>query len=47
MGRSNAAFCDGHVDSLRNRFVENQDGAAKVAPGTGFLTTDNSIYDLE
>ncbi|HVY70951.1 MAG TPA: prepilin-type N-terminal cleavage/methylation domain-containing protein [Verrucomicrobiae bacterium] len=47
LGRSNAAFCDGHVDSLRNRFVENQDGAAKVAPGTGFLTTDNSIYDLE
>jgi prepilin-type processing-associated H-X9-DG protein/prepilin-type N-terminal cleavage/methylation domain-containing protein len=46
-GRSNAAFCDGHVDSLRQRFTDNQDGAAKVAPGTGFLSMDNSRYDLE
>lgn len=46
-GRSNAAFVDGHVESLRRRFVENQDGAALVAPGTGFLSPDNSLYDLE
>mgnify|MGYP003874487371 CR=1 FL=1 len=46
-GRSNAAFCDGHAESLRTRFTENQDGAAKVAPGTGFLSADNSLYDLE
>ena len=46
-GRSNAAFVDGHVESLRQRFVENHDGAALVAPGTGFLSPDNSLYDLE
>jgi prepilin-type processing-associated H-X9-DG protein/prepilin-type N-terminal cleavage/methylation domain-containing protein len=46
-GRSNAAFCDGHVESLKGRFTENKDGAARVAPLTGFLSPDNSLYDLE
>lgn len=46
-GRSNAAFCDGHAESLRARFTDNRDGPAKVAPGTGFLSADNSLYDLE
>jgi prepilin-type processing-associated H-X9-DG protein/prepilin-type N-terminal cleavage/methylation domain-containing protein len=45
--QSNAAFCDGHVESLRNRFTENRDGAEQVAAGTGFLSSDNSSYDLE
>ena len=45
--RSNAAFCDGHVESLRDRFAENQNGPGKVAAGTGFLSPDNSLYDLE
>lgn len=45
--RSNAAFCDGHAESLRERFTENKDGAAQVAAGTGFLSADNSLYDLE
>jgi prepilin-type N-terminal cleavage/methylation domain-containing protein/prepilin-type processing-associated H-X9-DG protein len=45
--RSNAAFCDGHAESLRERFTDNKDGATKVAAGTGFLSADNSIYDLE
>jgi len=45
--RSNAAFCDGHAESLRERFVDNEDGAANVAPNTGFLSADNSIYNLE
>ncbi len=44
---SNAAFCDGHAQSLRERFVENEDGARNVAAGTGFLSADNSLYDLE
>lgn len=44
---SNLAFGDGHAESLRTRFVANQDGAASVAPGTGFLSSDNSLYDLE
>ena len=46
-GRSNAAFCDGHARSLPDRFVENKDGAENVASGTGFLSLDNSLYNLE
>jgi prepilin-type N-terminal cleavage/methylation domain-containing protein/prepilin-type processing-associated H-X9-DG protein len=45
--RSNAAFCDGHAESLRDHFTANENGAANVAPGTGFLSPDNSMYDLE
>jgi prepilin-type processing-associated H-X9-DG protein len=45
--RSNTAFCDGHAESLRSCFTTNQDGAANVAPGTGFLSTDNSAYALQ
>jgi prepilin-type N-terminal cleavage/methylation domain-containing protein/prepilin-type processing-associated H-X9-DG protein len=45
--RSNIAFCDGHAESWRDRFTENKNGAGNVAPGTGFLSPDNSIYDLE
>ncbi len=44
---SNLAFGDGRAESVRTRFVANQDGAASVAPGTGFLSSDNSLYDLE
>ncbi len=46
-GRSNVAFCDGHAAAWRGRFTENQDGAGHVAAGTGFLSADNSLYDLE
>jgi prepilin-type N-terminal cleavage/methylation domain-containing protein/prepilin-type processing-associated H-X9-DG protein len=45
--RSNVAFCDGRAASLRERFTENQNGAKNVAPDTGFLSADNSLYDLE
>ena len=45
--KSNAAFCDGHAESMRARFTDNEDGAANVAAGTGFLSADNSLYDLE
>lgn len=45
--RSNTAFCDGHAESWRNRFTENKNGAGNVAAGTGFLSADNSLYDLE
>ena len=44
--RSNAAFCDGHVESLRQRCTNNIENAA-LHPGTGFLSSDNSRYDLE
>jgi type II secretory pathway pseudopilin PulG len=42
---SNADFCDGHAESLRNCCTANADGSNNVAPGTGFLSPDNSIYD--
>lgn len=44
---SNAGFCDGHTESLRNCYTNNADGAENVAPGTGFLSPDNSMYDLQ
>jgi len=43
--RSNAAFCDGHAESLRNCYTNNCENSA-VAPGTGFLSPSNSMYDL-
>ncbi len=45
--RSNLAWVDGHAESWRHRFTENKNGAANVAPDTGFLSADNSLYDLE
>jgi prepilin-type processing-associated H-X9-DG protein len=42
---SNAAFCDGHAESLRNCYTNNADGAINVASGTGFLSAGNSMYD--
>lgn len=45
--RSNVAWVDGHAESWRHRFTENKNGAANVAPDTGFLSADNSLYDLE
>jgi len=44
---SNASFADGHAVSMKRRFTKNQDGEANVAAGTGFLSEDNSLYDLE
>ena len=41
---TNAAFCDGHAESLRDRHTANN---AHVAAGTGFIGADNSLYDLE
>ncbi len=45
-GYSNVAFCDGHAESWSVGFTNNADGAANVAPGTGFLSVSNSVYDL-
>jgi len=49
-GATNAAFCDGHAESLRER---TDGGNANVASGTGFVRDPdrpddpNSLYDLE
>jgi len=44
--RSNVTFGDGHGESSANCFTNNADGAGNVAPGTGFLSNDNSAYDI-
>lgn len=46
-GKSNAAFCDGHAESLKSRFTANKDGADRISSGTGFLSAENELYDLE
>jgi prepilin-type processing-associated H-X9-DG protein/prepilin-type N-terminal cleavage/methylation domain-containing protein len=49
-GATNAAFCDGHAESLKERTTA---GNGNVAPGTGFVVDAdrpedlNSLYDLE
>jgi prepilin-type processing-associated H-X9-DG protein/prepilin-type N-terminal cleavage/methylation domain-containing protein len=47
LGKTNVAFCDGHAEPMANRFTNNADGAENVAPGTGFLSNDNSLYGAE
>lgn len=47
-GRTNVAFADGHVESQAERFTNTLPfEMTKVGPGTGFLSPDNSMYDLE
>lgn len=43
--RSNAAFCDGHAETLRDCYT-NSSESFPIAPGTGFLSSSNSMYDL-
>jgi prepilin-type processing-associated H-X9-DG protein/prepilin-type N-terminal cleavage/methylation domain-containing protein len=48
LGKTNAAFCDGHAESRSQRYTETYPAdQAHIAPGTGFLSPDNSLYDLE
>lgn len=44
--RSNIAGCDGHAESLSGCYATNVESSV-VAPGTGFLSADNSRYDLQ
>jgi prepilin-type processing-associated H-X9-DG protein len=43
-GATNVAFCDGHAETLRQRHTG---GNKFVAEATGFLSEDNSMYDLQ
>ena len=51
--KTNAAFADGHAESLAGRFLRSSEGVGAdqidpmIAPGTGFVSADNSLYDLE
>lgn len=46
--QTNAAFCDGHVESRRECYTDTypQD-EEQIAEKTGFLSPDNSLYDLK
>jgi len=46
LGQTNVAFCDGHAESLDQRFTscEETDVGFHAAPGCGFLSADNSLY---
>ena len=46
--RTNVAFCDGHARSWAERHTDTYSfDKINIAPGTGFLSSDNSLYDLE
>jgi len=45
-GRTNVGFADGHVESRRECYTETA-AFGEPADGCGFLSPDNSLYDLE
>lgn len=46
LNQCGASFCDGHAESLANCYTNNSDGAP-CAPGTGFLSPTNYLYDTQ
>lgn len=45
--KTNAAFCDGHAETLTECFTNTYAEDKKmIAEGTGFLSPDNRLYDL-
>lgn len=48
LGKTNVAYCDGSARSVSQMYRETDPAeVGKIAPGTGFLSPDNSAYDLE
>jgi prepilin-type processing-associated H-X9-DG protein/prepilin-type N-terminal cleavage/methylation domain-containing protein len=44
-GKTNAAFCDGHAETMGTRYTQyNPLDTHALGPGTGFLSADNSAY---
>lgn len=47
-GQTNVAYCDGNARSTRELYKETDSAEVKnIAPGTGFLSPDNSAYNPE
>ena len=44
---TNVGYADGHAANFSNRFTQYPGDPAKIAPQTGFLSPDNSLYDLK
>jgi prepilin-type processing-associated H-X9-DG protein len=48
LGKTNVAFCDGHAQGWGKLYSETYEcDKSNIAPGTGFLSPDNRLYDLE
>jgi prepilin-type processing-associated H-X9-DG protein len=49
LATTNVAFCDGHAESLADRYTETDDygGASNIGLGTGFLSPDNLLYGAQ
>ncbi|HNQ23593.1 MAG TPA: prepilin-type N-terminal cleavage/methylation domain-containing protein [Phycisphaerae bacterium] len=46
--KTNVAFCDAHAETWSERYTDTYPAdRRRIAPGTGFLSADNSMYDLE
>jgi prepilin-type N-terminal cleavage/methylation domain-containing protein/prepilin-type processing-associated H-X9-DG protein len=47
-GKTNVVYCDGHAESVKDCFKNTEKNEiALIAEGTGFLSPDNSAYELE
>jgi len=47
-GKTNVAFCDGHAEAWGKRYTETYPADQRnLTEETGFLSPDNSLYDLE
>ena len=46
-GKTNVAFCDGHAETLSQRYTDMSPTSEipMISPQTGFLSVDNSLYD--
>ena len=48
LGKTNVAFCDGHAQPLEKCYTDTYPSEqTSIAPNTGFLAPDNSLYDLK
>ena len=47
LGKTNVAYSDGHAATHTVRETSYEGSPAFIAPGTGFLGSDNSLYDME
>ena len=46
--KTNVAWCDGHASSQIEIYIDTEEGETnKIAQGTGFLSPDNSAYNLQ
>jgi prepilin-type processing-associated H-X9-DG protein len=49
-GKTNVAYCDGHVEPVAKRYTDDVDypaGDPNVSATTGFLSADNRLYGAQ